>query len=250
MKLESVPDLGELLVSCISWWLSHAGSAVGVWIIACVAGAALALWSTRAVGRLWNRSHALRMLEVLAGVFFAFSTFGGVLLWPSVAALSSAARVSIRIWQAELNIDSEWQKLTFGRAFREVKSLGVEDFSKAKDFIPLTRRASVLKVAEVYANGAARHFSTSRPFLSYIIQPGTTLPEKRIVDSVESYFQNGGEKYNATQAVELAATHLSESAEAQAPRLVAVAHGFLVAAWLVVACATLGFVSWRAYRSL
>jgi hypothetical protein len=251
-----IADLLSLLGLCLGLFftLDRQG-----FVLALVIGVVLAalLWvACSNFSKLWNFRFRTKPVHHLLCFVAAALTLVSTVLFAALKYTKEAAYASLQAWEVQINLDEPWADLTYAAAFEEVRSLGIEDFSKVPlpglpgTFVPTTSDQSIFSVASVYANGAASHFKHSRQFLSLLIQGKAEVPGEVLQADVKNYFATVAKIYPRQRAIALAAEEMRRQLDMQVPPVVTYARVALVAVFLLAQALAFGLVAWAAYKDL
>ncbi len=206
--------------------------------------------------RLWNlrfqatqTHHRLCLIAALSTLFFA-------LIFASLKYAKEAAERSVDAWSVQLMQDSDWESVTFQRAYEEVKKLGREDPQQLQQqweqerTILVSHADSQRKDAEVWATASAEKFQDDHPFLSKIIWARTDIPATRLAQKMEEYFKTQGNRFPVQQSINIAVTEIKSDLQTQTDRIIPVARVILVIFFLLVQIIPFSLIGYAAYKDL
>ncbi len=206
---------------------------------------------------LWNLRFKIKPIHHVLCFFAALCAFGFTLVFISIKYTEQAAIITISMWRTELISDQGWSQATFRTAYREVKALGLEDFTdypapdQGGHLIPLNHLESRTKSAEVYAHSAIKNFQLNHPFLSRILNVRSSIPSTVVDQDVNDFFRvKLGSVYPVERAVDIATTEIKGSLQAQAARVVLYARILLVFLFLLIQIIPFGIIGYAAYKDL
>lgn len=208
--------------------------------------------------RLWNLRYRITITHhILCGIA-AILTFVFTLIFSGLQYTKEAAYVLIDIWQKiEINLDENWKHQTFEKAYKKVKLLGTEDFSKYPSpaeggrVIPTTKNESYNAVAEIYANEAVQHFKEAHSYLSKILWAKSDTPARVIYNDIERFFKaNRGGRYSTEDAIGLAGKLIKQGLDLQVPRVVTISQIVIVFLFFLVQSIPFALIGYSAYKDL
>lgn len=248
-------DFLSLISGAFAIFLAKERAAFAVVFVGAVGLAVLCWLGCSVYSRLWNKRYRVRPVHhVLCGLA-ALITLLAAMVFAPLKHAAAAAGVSIEAWKIQLKLDRLWADQTFKQAYERVRDLGMEDFSNAPPppmgrTIPATNEESKLKCASVYANQAARHFLTNRPYLGRIAGASSEIPQDVLLDDMHRHFASVGNNYPADKAISLVGDEVRRDLETKLPRVVYSLRLQLVTLFLLFQAIPFGLVGWAAYRDL
>lgn len=249
-------DLLSLLGLCLGLFFTQDRKGFVLSLIVGVVLAALLWTACSNFSRLWNLRYRTKPLHHLLCLVAALVTLVFTVLFASLSYTKEAAYTSVKVWQAQINLDQLWAETTYAKAFDAVRSLGIEDFSNVPlpggigSHIPTSHDQSILMAASTYSNGAADHFKKSRQFLSLIIQGKAEVPQDVLQADIKNYFATVSKSYPPPRGIALVAEEMRRELDIQVPRVVTYARVTLVILFLLAQSVPFGLVAWAAYKDL
>jgi hypothetical protein len=251
-------DFLSLVVGSIAILASHPSEFIGASSVAVIL-AGIGWYGAANYSKLWNLQFRTTATHAVLCFTAALLTFVFVMLYASFKYTQDAAEVSIGRWSYISKVDKRWQNSARQRAFDEIKSAGLEDFSKVPSTftpdaeIPLKNTESRTKYAEVIAAAAIDDFKANRPFLSKIVWVRAAVP-RQTVEAIEKrisqFFESGENLLPAEKVVAFSADALREPLNEGAARMVPVFRGIIVALFFLVQLVPFGLIGWAAWRDL
>ena len=248
-------DFISLLLGCVSIFMLRASTQFRLTVLLGIALAALCWYVCTVYTHLWNKRFRVTLTHhILCGIA-SLCTLIFTVLFASVTYTQDAALASIRLWQAQLNLDRPWADGTYAKVYNRVRDLGVEDFSEAPPpgspdtHIPTTQESSRETAASIYANEACRHFDAKRPFLGKVVWSSPGVPSQVILQDVNDWFQNNP-SYPPSRAIEIAAVQVRSGLLPQVPRIIYLSRIAVVVAFLLIQAIPFSLIGWAAYRDI
>lgn len=254
--MKFLADILSVLVLCFTLFFGLDRRGFAVSIIVGVVLAALCWVACSYFSRLWNLRFRTNLLHHVLCFFAAVLTLVFTVLFFALQYTKEAAFASVKIWEAQINLDPVWADKTFAVAFEAVKVLGIEDFSNVplpgfpNSHIPANHDQSIIAAAGAYANGASEHFHDSRPFLGLMLQGKTEVPRQVLDTDVKNYFATVAKSYPTQKAIALVAGEMRRGLDQQVPRVVTYARTALVALFLLCQAVPFGLVAWASYKDI
>lgn len=248
-------DFLSLLVGALA--ISFASEKV---VTSVVLGGALLLaglcwWACSVYSHLWNKRFRVSIIHHVMCAFAAIITLLASIVFVSLKHAETAAGISVEAWKVELGLDMVWANSTFASAYQKVKSLGLEDFSKAPppplgSTIPAVNERSQIECAYTYAASAANHFNRRRPYLSSISSAKAEIPRDVLREDIRLHFATIGNTYPTEKAISLVSREIRQELRANLPRVVKVLRIQLLVVFFLCQLIPFGLVGWAAYRDL
>lgn len=217
--------------------------------------AGLCWWACSAYSHLWNRHFRVSIIHHIMCAFAAIITLMAAVVFVSLKHAKTAAEISVEAWKIELGLDKVWASSTFSSAYKNVKALGLEDFSNAPppplgSTIPAVNERSQIECAHAYATSAAKHFNLRRPYLSSISSAKAEIPRDILRDDIRLHFATIGNTYPTDKAISLVGKEIRQELGAKLPRVVKVLRVQLLVLFFLCQLIPFGLVGWAAYRDL
>lgn len=249
-------DFFSLLAGSIALAAINSRPQSGVTLVIGILLAVLCWFGCSWYSRLWNRRYRLTfthhvLCALAGGLTLAFTVFFAALYHAR-----TAAEVSVKAWEDQINLDATWGDATFASAWQKVKALGREDFSNVLEpgmdgsSIPTSHIESVRLAADTYAKASVEHFKKNRPFLSLILQAHSELPLRVLEADVNSYFAKEEKSYPRQKAISLVASQITGQLSDQLSRVVPLVRAIAVCLFVGVPFTLFGLVGLSAYRAL
>lgn len=207
--------------------------------------------------RLWNLRFQVKPIHHVLCFLAALCVFIFTMVFIGLRYTEQAANIAIGMWRVELIADHAWLNTTFRTAYREVKVLGLEDFTshpppeQGGTRIPLNHLESRTKSAEVYTSSAIQNFRAGHPFLSKVLKVRSDIPSVIVDRDVNSFFKaNPGSLYPFERAVDLATAEIKSNLQSQTVRLVVIGRSILVILFIFVQLIPFSVIGYAAYTDL
>ncbi|MEI7775485.1 MAG: hypothetical protein WCK17_12005, partial [Verrucomicrobiota bacterium] len=244
-----IEDFLSLLGGCFAFFMANNRGGFGITLFVGIAFAAFCWWGCSAYSRLWNLRYRVTFTHHILCALAAILTLASTLVFAALRYTKEAADVSVQVWEVQINLDRFWADTTFSTAYYKVKALGLEDFSNAPppgspggSHIPVTQNGSQLLAASIYANAAAAHFGTARPFLGKIIHAKAELPSALLDADVKNYFATVSSSYPPARGISLVSQEMKRQLDVQVPRVIPVFRSIAIALFFLVQLVPFGLV--------
>ena len=249
-------DILSVLGLCFALFFGLDRKGFVISIIVGVLLAALCWVACSYFSRLWNLRFRTKPLHHILCFFAAILTLVFTVLFFALQYTKEAAYASVKVWEAQINLDPVWADKTFASAYKAVKALGIEDFSTVplpglpNSHIPANHDESIITAAGTYANGASAHFHDSRPFLGLILEGKSEIPRQVLDADVKNYFATVGNSYPPPRGISLVAGEMRRGLDTQVPKVVTYARASLIALFLLCQAIPFGLVAWASYKDI
>lgn len=217
--------------------------------------AGLCWWACSVYSHLWNKRFRVSIIHHVMCAFAAVITLLAAIVFVFLRHAETAAGISVEAWKVELGLDKAWADSTFGSAYKNVKALGLENFSNAPpppigSTIPAVNERSQIECAFTYATSAANHFNRRRPYLSTIASAKAEVPRDILRDDIRLHFATIGRTYPTEKAIALVGREIRQELGANLPRVVKILRIQLLVVFFLCQLVPFGFIGWAAYRDL
>lgn len=227
-------------------------------VFALVGGLVLAgacWWVCSFYSQLWNKRFKVRFIHHSLCACAALVTWIAVFLHVTLKHAETAAVISVKAWKLELDLDQLWAKSTFRTAYDRVRSLGLEKmegsfFENLTSSIPTTHIESQIECAEIYAQEAAIHFGSRRPYLNSIVNLSSGISKEILGRDIQQHFASGETTYPTQRAIALVRDQIQQELDSKMDRVVIVFRTQLAVLFMSFQLTAFGCVGWAAYRDL